>query len=100
MIYTDLVTVPRSTLLVVAAWLVSLVVSMPPLFGLSRFLYVPEDGSCSVDWGLSASFTLAYLVIAVLSPTAVVSVCYALILKASTSTYQRQFTSLDSKPRQ
>jgi hypothetical protein len=36
MIYTDLVTVPRSTLLATSTWLVSLLVSMPPLFGLAR----------------------------------------------------------------
>lgn len=89
MVYTNIITIPRSSTMAVAAWIFGLFVAFPPLFGFARFHYVPQEYTCSVDWDHSPAFSILYLLCAIIIPVAIVVYCYSVIFQIALKKCQR-----------
>ncbi|XP_078699055.1 rhodopsin, G0-coupled-like [Branchiostoma floridae x Branchiostoma belcheri] len=55
-------TMSRTILAVIGAWLVAIAVAVPPLFGIARYTYEPFGLSCTIDFRVTTVADLVYLI--------------------------------------
>lgn len=75
---------PRTvTCMVVYIWLHAFVFAALPFTGWSTYRYYYEESLCTVDWGLSLSYTLTTIIAAFFLPLAIMAYCYYHILRVA-----------------
>ena len=79
--YPSLFTPRRSVLFVGVVWLISLSLSIPPLFGWAEYRYIPGKSYCFVSWSSNAYYMYFMLTICFFGPLSVVFISYFNILK-------------------
>ena len=89
LLYPIQVTSRRTKELIILTWLMSLLGSLPPLFGWSNYAWTKTTSSCFVQWDHNPSFAYTFTVVFILVPLMIVCYCYSRILKVARMTYRR-----------
>ena len=87
--YPSIFTLGRSVLFVGIVWLMSVLLSIPPLFGWAEYRYVPGKSYCFVSWSSDVYYMYFMLTTCFFGPLSVVFVSYFNILKFTKESRQR-----------
>ena len=87
--YPSIFTPRRSVLLAGIVWLMSLSLSLPPLFGWAEYRYIPGKSYCFVFWPSDVYYMYFMLIICFFGPLTIVFVSYFNILKFTREAKQR-----------
>ena len=79
--YPSIFTPRRSVLFAGSVWLLSLLLSIPPLFGWAEYRYIPGKSYCFVSWSSDVYYMYFMLTACFFGPLSVVFVSYFNILK-------------------
>ena len=74
--YYDIFSNRRTAGLISAVWLCALILSSPPLLGLSKISYKVGKSHCFVDWKSKHVYTFALMIICFFLPVTLLSYCY------------------------
>ncbi|GFN76942.1 rhodopsin, gq-coupled [Plakobranchus ocellatus] len=90
--FVDVYTTKSVLLMSAGVWLVSGIMSLPPLFGWARYSYLPLASICFCNWSLSWSYAFFMIACCFCVPCTIMMVCYVSILRA----FQRSSKTLQS----
>ncbi|KAL9985395.1 hypothetical protein ACROYT_G007799 [Oculina patagonica] len=79
--YPSIFTPKRSVIFAAIVWLISFLLSLPPLFGWAEYRYIPGKSYCFVFWRSDVYYMYFMLIICFFGPLTVVFVSYFNILK-------------------
>ena len=79
--YRSIFTLRSSVLFGAIVWLISLVISLPPLFGWADYRYIPGKSYCFVFWRSGVTYMYVMLTICFFGPPTVMSLSYYHILR-------------------
>ncbi|XP_033112989.1 G-protein coupled receptor 161-like isoform X2 [Anneissia japonica] len=83
MLYPFKITSTRTVELICCSWVLAILLTIPPFFGWSRFVFHKSKLGCMVDWRHHRSYAAVYVIVGAVFPTAVIIVCYHHIFKAA-----------------
>ena len=84
--------------LIASAWILSLMIALPPLIGWGSYVYIPDQYLCGMNWKTSKEFLLFIVVVCFLIPLLVQSWCYLSIFKAAIGQTKRRSRVYPSMP--
>ena len=87
--YPAIFTPRRSVLFGAAVWIISALISLPPLFGWAEYRYIPGKSYCFVFWPSDIYYMYFMLTICFFGPLTAMSVSYFYILKFTREASQR-----------
>ena len=87
--YPSIFTPRRSVLFVGIVWFMSVLLSIPPLFGWAEYRYIPGKSYCFVSWSSDVYYMYFMLTTCFFGPLSVVFVSYFNILKFTRESKQR-----------
>ncbi|XP_068744576.1 G-protein coupled receptor 161-like [Montipora capricornis] len=79
--YRSIFTPRKSMLFGAVVWLISLLISLPPLFGWAEYRYIPGKSYCFVFWPSSVYYMYFMLSLCFFGPLIAMCLCYYHILK-------------------
>ena len=79
--YRSIFTLRNSVLFGAIVWLISLIASLPPLFGWADYRYIPGKSHCFVFWRSGVTYMYVMLTICFFGPPTVMSLSYYHILR-------------------
>ncbi|XP_020616087.1 5-hydroxytryptamine receptor 1-like [Orbicella faveolata] len=88
-VYPSLFTPRRSVLFAGTVWLISLLLSIPPLFGWAEYRYIPGKSYCFVSWPSDVYYMYFMLIICFFGPLSIMCLSYYNILKFTREAKQR-----------
>ncbi|RUS85456.1 hypothetical protein EGW08_006789, partial [Elysia chlorotica] len=80
--FIDIYTTRSVLLMFAGVWLISGIMSLPPLFGWAKYSYLPLSSICFCDWPRSPSYAFFMIACCFCVPCGVMTVCYIRILLA------------------
>lgn len=89
MLYSLKLTNHYSIEVLVLAWFLSFVFTLPPVLGWSTYQYSRPKAACIVVWDQHLSYAIFFLVTCAAVPFAIISVCYFGILKVARQSSRR-----------
>ncbi|XP_077988722.1 histamine H2 receptor-like [Glandiceps talaboti] len=92
--YTTIVTTFRASVLLLGLWTLSVINASCPLFGWSRYVFLPSNCICVPDWTMDRSYAVFYLTTSFLIPFIVLVFCYYRIFQVARQ-QSRRVTSLE-----
>lgn len=84
--------------LIASAWVLSVMIALPPLVGWGSYVYIPDQYLCGMNWKSGNQFMLFIVVICFLVPLLVQSWCYLSIFKAAIGQTKRRSRIYPSMP--
>lgn len=84
--------------LIASAWVLSVMIALPPLVGWGSYVYIPDQYLCGMNWKSGNQFMLFIVVICFLVPLLVQSWCYLSIFKAAIGQTKRRSRVYPSMP--
>ena len=88
-LYPSLFTLRRSMLFAGTVWLISLSISIPPLFGWAEYRYIPGKSYCFVFWPSDVYYMYFMLILCFFGPLSIMCLSYYNILKFTRDAKQR-----------
>ena len=88
-IYPSYFTTKRSVLFAGIVWLISLLLSIPPLLGWAEYRYIPGKSYCFVSWPSDVYYMYFMVIICFFGPLSIMSLSYYNILKFTRESKQR-----------
>ena len=88
-IYPSYFTPKRSVLFAGTVWLISLLLSIPPLLGWAKYRYIPGKSYCFVSWPSDVYYMYFMLIICFFGPLSIMSLSYYNILKFTREAKER-----------
>ena len=88
-IYPSYFTPKRSVLFAGTVWLISLLLSIPPLLGWAEYRYIPGKSYCFVSWPSDVYYMYFMVIIFFFGPLSIMSLSYYNILKFTRESKQR-----------
>ncbi|XP_038049948.1 G-protein coupled receptor 161-like [Patiria miniata] len=89
MMYPTKITSMRTVELIILAWILAVVCSLPPVFGWSQYQYSIFRSSCFINWSKHPSYAIFFTVSCVLVPFLIISGCYLKIIQVAHVTRRR-----------
>ncbi|XP_061196831.1 G-protein coupled receptor 161-like [Saccostrea echinata] len=84
--------------LIASAWILSVIIALPPLVGWGSYIYIPDQYLCGINWKSGKQFLLFLVVVCFLIPLLVQSWCYLSIFKAAIGQTKRRSRVYPSMP--
>ncbi|KAK3799764.1 hypothetical protein RRG08_025379 [Elysia crispata] len=81
-LFVDVYTTRSAVLMSLGVWLLSGIMSLPPLFGWATYSYLPLASICFCDWPKSPSYAFFMIACCFCVPCGIMMVCYIRILRA------------------
>lgn len=79
--YSSIFNRKNACLSIIILWVITIVISTPPLIGWSRYSYIPGKSYCFVDWRADAYYMYFMLGICFFGPLTTMIFCYTKILR-------------------
>ncbi|XP_070542408.1 histamine H2 receptor-like [Ptychodera flava] len=92
--YTTIVTTLRASVLLISLWTLSVINATCPVFGWSRYIFLPPNCICVPDWTTDRSYAYFYLSTSFGLPFVVLVFCYYRIFQVARQ-QSRRVTSLE-----
>lgn len=96
--YPYVFTPKLGNVLIASAWILSVMIAMPPLVGWGSYVYIPDQYLCGMNWKSGKQFLLFLIVICFLVPLLVQGWCYLSIFKAAIGQTKRRSRVYPSMP--